>query len=80
MTREEQMQNYAYNNCITEDVDDSSYSLIVDAIKWADETMIDKACKWLRSNTYKHIDDKYLTMSFNTTIEMIEEFRKAMEE
>lgn len=40
MTREEQIQNYAYNNCITEDVDDNSYSLIVDAIKWADETVI----------------------------------------
>lgn len=46
MTREEQIHNYAYNNCITEDADDNSYSLIVDAIKWADETIIERACEW----------------------------------
>lgn len=30
MKREEEIQNYAYNNCITEDVDDTSYSLIAE--------------------------------------------------
>ena len=49
MTREEQIQNYAYNNCMTEDVDDNSYNLIVDAIKWANETMIEKVCEWLEN-------------------------------
>ena len=47
MRREDEIQNYAYNNCITEDVDDRSYSLIVDAIEWADETMLNKVCQYL---------------------------------
>lgn len=44
MTREEQIKNYATNNCIQDDIDDTSYELIVDAAEWADETMLDKAC------------------------------------
>lgn len=72
MTREQQIQNYAYNNCITEDVDDNSYSLIVDAIKWADETMIKKACKWLLCQ------EEMIGISFED--DFIECFKKAMEE
>jgi hypothetical protein len=48
--------------------------------KWADETMIDKVCKWLYKNTYKHVDDSRVSMMFEHTIDMIENFRKAMEE
>lgn len=44
------------------------------------DKFVDKACEWLCRNTNKHIDDKYLTMSFNLTNEMINDFRKAMEE
>ena len=72
MTREEQIHNYAYNNCITEDVDDNSYSLIVDAIKWADETMIERACKWLLHQ------EEMIGISFED--DFIERFKKAMEE
>lgn len=67
MTREEQIQNYAYNNCIAEDVDDTSYSLIVSAIEWADETMIEKACKWLLDGGY-----------FVNNTETIDDFKQAM--
>lgn len=49
MKREEEIQNYAYNNCINDDVDDSSYSLIVETAKWADETMIKKAREWVKN-------------------------------
>lgn len=75
MTREEQIQNYAYNNCITEDVDDNSYSLIVDAIKWADETMLERACKYL-DNNFPNIDHvgSWYKEGF------IKQFKKAMEE
>ena len=52
MTREEEIQNYAYNNCINDDIDDTSYSLIVETAKWADETMIEKACKLLNILLY----------------------------
>lgn len=49
MTRNEEIQNYAYNNCINDDVDDTSYSLIVETAKWADETMIEKAREWVKN-------------------------------
>ena len=75
MTREEQIQNYAYNNCIAEDVDDTSYSLIVSAIEWADETMIDKACEYLKANIQipENVGNWYIE-------NFIQQFRKAMEE
>lgn len=41
---------------------------------------LDKVVKWLKNNTYKHIDDRRLTMMFNSTNEMIENFIKEMEE
>ena len=75
MTREEQIHNYAYNNCITEDIDDNSYSLIVDAIKWADETMLEKACEYL-DNNFPNIDNvgSWYKEGF------IKQFKIAMEE
>ena len=46
---------------------------ICDAIEWADETMIDKACEWLKS---------FLEgpMGEGLAKSITEEFRKAMEE
>lgn len=41
---------------------------------------LDKVIKWLKNNTYKHVDDRNLTMMFNSTNEMIENFIKEMEE
>lgn len=79
MTREEQIHNYAYNNCITEDVDDNSYSLIVDAIKWADETVIERACKWLQLNAIKYIRSIGGCMYFDV-INSVNDLKKAMEE
>ena len=85
MTREEQIHNYDYNNCITEDVDDNSYSLIVDAIKWADKTMLDKACEWWEEKLLC-AEDYYPTIEFlsiieyNSLKELINDFRKTMEE
>jgi hypothetical protein len=49
MTRNEEIQNYAYNNCINDDVDDTSYSLIVETARWADETMIERAREWVKN-------------------------------
>lgn len=93
MTREEQIIEagieYTYKNrpmCIgggafSEMVDEMNRNkAFEEGAKWADKTMIERACKWLYHNTNKHIDDKYLTMSFNLTNEMIEDFRKAMGE
>lgn len=45
-----------------------------DAIKWADETMIDEACEWLdKVNTDNYMDSGIFQMS-----ELISDFRKAM--
>lgn len=51
----------------------------IEGAKWADETMIEKACKWLWSNVYKHVDDRRVSMRFEYTVDVIESFRKAME-
>lgn len=45
---------------------------ICDAIEWADETMIDKACEWLKKNRDK--------LSCVDTSGFITLFKKAMEE
>ena len=74
MTRKEEIQNYAYNNCITEDVDDISYSLIVDAIEWADETMLNKVCEYL----YQSNRDEMAKMGRSARLINVTEFRKKM--
>ena len=74
MTRKEEIQNYAYNNCITEDVDDISYSLIVDAIKWADETMLNKVCEYL----YQSNRNELAKMGRSARLIDVAEFRKKM--
>lgn len=75
MTREEEIKNYAYNNCINDDIDDTSYSLIVETARWADETMIEKARRWLESNT----NPVFYSGNGWTTEEFIDNFKKAME-
>ena len=46
--------------------------------EWADKTMIEKACEWLKFNT--NWDNEWDDMGRNLNYGMIEEFRKAMEE
>ena len=87
MTREEEIRQasieYTIGNrpmCIGGGV----FSEIVDELnrnksfeegaKWADKTMIDKACEWLdKVNTDNYIDIGFFQMS-----ELINDFRKAM--
>lgn len=76
MTREEQIENEAYR--VSNNGDE--FSSFIQGAEWADETMIDKVCKWLYKSTYKHADDSRVSMIFEHTIDMIENFRKAMEE
>lgn len=52
----------------------------IEMAEWLDKTMIEKACKWLYNNTYKHSDDSRVSMSFEHTIDMVDNFCKAMEE
>ena len=79
MKREEQIKseaNFSYNGNYKE----LQKQCFIQGAKWADKTMIEKACNWLFKNTYKHVDDSRVHMTFTYTADMIEKFRKAMEE
>ena len=82
MTREEEIKNYAYNNCVSDDIDDTSYSLIVETARWADETMICKARGWLQCIDF---EVEYFTTdsdgyTFFNADKFIKDFCKKMEE
>lgn len=47
----------------------------IDGAKWADKTMIDKASRWLESNT----NPVFYSGNGWTTEEFIDNFKKAME-
>ena len=78
MTREEQIEkewvkfavksNYRY--------DEKSFK---EAIKWADKTMIDKACEWIKNNKSNHLVWCFGSL-FTDWDKFIREFRKTMEE
>jgi hypothetical protein len=72
MTRNEEIQNYAYNNCINDDVDDTSYSLIVETAKWADETMIERAREWIK-NIFIEFDEE---LANNIADEFVKEMKE----
>ena len=53
------------------------------ALEWADKTMIDKACEWLKEWTYQDClgvsPIAKLKVGFSSVEELIEAFRKTME-
>lgn len=55
----------------------------LEGAEWADETMIDKVCEFIRINAYKYRQLKFVknkaTFDFRTD-RLIEDLRKAMEE
>lgn len=75
MKREEEIEQQAfvyYESCSDEDIAKSKG--FIEGAKWADETMIDKACEWLdKVNTDNYMDSGIFQMS-----ELISDFRKAM--
>ena len=50
----------------------------IEGAEWADKTMIEKACEWLRLNT--NWDDEWDNQGRNMNYGKIREFLKAMEE
>ena len=53
---------------------------VIEAVKWADKTMIDKACKWIENyveNAFTEVDGMMIELH---GIELSEDFRKSMEE
>lgn len=57
-------------------------SSFIAGAKWADQTMIEKACEWLKNNTLTANNDSYTyTASYHdiSKEEFVEQFKKAME-
>ncbi len=78
MTREEKIKDEALRRySIQHPFLEISKESFIEGAKWADKTMIDKACDWLKLNT--NWDDEWDEMGRNIDYGMIEEFRKAME-
>lgn len=96
MTREEQIErqgtiysdipsNYIEWGDGWQDYDDRVYieRAFIKGAKWADETMIDKVCEWLKAELYQHKDrDGYPNVesrSYTSVRDLIDNFKKAME-
>lgn len=86
MTREEEIKHQASEfafsiSSIRPELNRDSF---IEGAKWADKTMIDKVCKWLDDNFMDLIWGRtrsvYAGGNFEDVDEMIENFRKAMEE
>ena len=85
MTREEEIKLVASCHIAANNEDFKEYyEGFIEGAKWADETMIEKACDWLETELYTTHDNcgYKVTASFNSVDKkkFIEEFRKAMEE
>lgn len=88
MTREEQIKEYCssqgfpYGAC--SGISSINAQVASDAIRWADKTMIDKACEWLESELYQHKDrDGYPNVesrSYTSVEDLIKDFKRYMEE
>jgi hypothetical protein len=60
---------------------DARRDSFVEGAKWADKTMIDKACEWLDQNVVKYESGtKMGYIPFSLIEDMINDFRKAMKE
>ena len=77
MKRKEERLKYALSfkgqGMENEELKENIQLAILDGAVWADKTMIDKACEWLK----KHIND-YLVKGRDIDY-MFDDFRKAME-
>lgn len=82
MKRREQIEKAATDYINSDTVSPMNMQLafgdFINGAQWADKTMIEKACEWLKFNT--NWDDRWDDMGKNMNYGMIEEFRKAMEE
>lgn len=86
MTREEEIRQesknrYPYIKGLPQT--SAHQEIFIESAKWADETLIEKACEWLKGQLIDNQDNcGYAVVStfYSTTVEeFIEEFKKAME-
>lgn len=76
MKREEEIKRYCADNGFSygacSSLSSVKASIATEAIKWADKTMIEKACRWLEHQ------EEMIGVSFEE--DFIERFKQAMEE
>ena len=84
MTRDEQIKKAEIkysNNTLFDGCDFigqvAKQEAFIAGAKWADETMIDKACKWLEYYVEMYIDNYNGTIDISS---MVEDFQEAMKE
>lgn len=80
MTREEEIRQVAINHIC----DDTEQLLVLfeEGAKWADKTMIDKACEWLENNFVCFLQGAkrgIYSNQFVTVNEMVDNFKRTME-
>ena len=79
MTREEEIELAASCHIAASNEDFKEYyEGFIAGAKWADETMIDKACDWIQMNATKYINAIGGCMYFDV-INSTKDFKKAME-
>ena len=49
MKRDDEIKVWAHNQIDPEFIDESYWQGLQDGARWADRTMLDKACEWLKS-------------------------------
>ena len=95
MTRKEEIEGVAnaqaqefYDNLIKEDVSETyartykniAFSYMQKGAEWADKTMLDKVCEWLKNhNNYQRVHDNGGAVRFDMT-QCIFDLREYMEE
>lgn len=75
MAREEEIKIYLKERNIP--FNSLEANSIIEGAKWADETMIDKACKWLEN---RHNIEKSLGILTSRTEDLSKAFKQAMED
>ena len=82
MTRKEQITDAAFFYANKNKKEPCPYLDFIEAVEWADRTMIEKACEKLESMLYMRDCGDYdcVASSYDTVEEFIDQFRKYMEE
>lgn len=77
MKREEEIQKLIDKEMGIDNYGSSDYQVgVCDGVKFADKTMIDKACEWLEENYYNEYQGTWQEIKER----FINDFKKAMEE
>lgn len=76
--RQEAHRKYPYEGGIKGLICENSIPIFIKGAEWADKTMIEKACEWMKGQVYQEYGGGPLERLIPDT--RIEEFRKVMEE